>query len=69
MNNHFLIDKIVVYEKKELKDPDDSIYDEELGMWLWGEHKEVLVISDNPKCPKRGTKKNDIETGEDLKGE
>lgn len=69
MNNHLLIDKTVIYEKKELKDPTDAIYDDKLGLWLWGSNKEVLVKSNNPNCPQRGTKKFDIETGEDHKGE
>ena len=56
-------------KKKELKNPDDSVYDEKLGLWLWGKNREILVKSDNPNCPQRGTKKLDVETGEDLKGE
>lgn len=66
---HILIEKAIIYEKNELKDPADCIYDEELGLWLWGIDKEILVKSSNPNCPKRGTKKFDVETGEDNKGE
>lgn len=69
MNEHILLEKIVVYEKCELKDPENCEYDEKQGLWLWGPNKEILVKSNNPNCPTRGTKKKDIETGEDLKGE
>jgi hypothetical protein len=69
VNDHFLVDKTVIYEKNELKDPNNSTYDDKLGLWLWGLNKDVLVKSNNSDCPKRGTKKCDIETGEDQKGE
>ena len=51
------------------KDPENCRYDEKQGLWLWGPTDEILVKSNNPNCPTRGTKKKDIETGEDLKGE
>lgn len=67
---HLLIEKAYRYKSKtELKDPEDSFYDEIKGLWLWGDNKEVLVKSNNPLKPVCGTKKNDIETGEDSKGE
>lgn len=67
--NHLLANKVVIYEKNEVENPEDCVYDLKRGTWLWGKNKEVLVKSNNPNCPKRGTKKKDIETGEDLKGE
>lgn len=69
MMDHILLEKIVTYEKCELRDPENCKYDEKIGLWLWGPNNEILVKSNNPNCPKRGTKKKDIETGEDLKGE
>ena len=69
MEGHILLKKIVTYDKKEISDPENSTYDEKDGFWLWGPYNEVLVKSNNSNCPKRGTKKKDIETGEDLKGE
>lgn len=68
--DHLLVKKALVYSKRErLSNPEGSIYDDVLGVWLWGKEKEVLVKSDNPFRPKCGTKKADIETGEDVKGE
>jgi hypothetical protein len=69
-SNHFLVNKAFVYEKeRELRDPEDCVYDTILGLWLWGPNKEILVNSDSPRRPRYGTKKNDVETGEDNKGE
>lgn len=68
--NHLLVKKAFVYSsKKELKDPENCEYDNRCGLWLWGNNKEVLVKSDSPNRPRAGTKKADIETGEDSKGE
>ena len=69
MNKHILLDKLVIYEKGKIKDPENCYYDEKQGLWLWGSKNEILVKSTNHNCPVRGTKKKDIETGEDLKGE
>jgi hypothetical protein len=66
--NHLLLEKAFVYlPRKDAKDPDDSIYDKMLGMWLRGSKKRALVKLNHDL--KYGTKKADIETGEDLKGE
>ena len=68
--NHLLIKKAYKFPSdRKLEDPENCVYDEIKGMWLWGDEKEVLVKSDNPLKPVCGTKKNDIETGEDSKGE
>lgn len=70
MTNHFLVKKAFVYRKKrQLKDPENCKYDNILGLWLWGTDQQCLVKSNNPQRPRPGTKKEDIETGEDLKGE
>jgi hypothetical protein len=68
--NHLLIGRAFTYPQKgELKAPEDSEYDTTLGLWLWGPRNDVLVKSANRDKPRPGTKKEDIETGEDLKGE
>ena len=68
--NHLLISKAFTYPRRdELKAPEDSQYDMMLGLWLWGPGKDVLVKSASRDKPRPGTKKEDIETGEDLKGE
>lgn len=68
--NHLLVGRAFTYPKKDaLKDPEDSQYDTRLGAWLWGSDRDVLVKSANRDKPRPGTKKEDIETGEDLKGE
>lgn len=64
-----LIDNLVLFDKKEIESIENSSYDEKRGLWLWGDNNEVLVKSNNTNCPIRGTKKFDIETGEDQKGE
>ena len=66
---HFLTQKICLFEKKELINPKDCEYDNMLGAWVWETEKTVLVKSDNYSRPKICSKKEDIETGEDLKGE
>jgi hypothetical protein len=68
--NHLLIGKAFTYPQRDaLKGPEDSQYDTTLGLWLWGPGNDVLVKSANRDKPRPGTKKEDIETGEDLKGE
>ena len=67
---HLLAKKICLFkEKQELGELKDCKYDNKLGVWLWGTEKIVLVRSDNSNRPRVCTKKEDIETGEDLKGE
>jgi hypothetical protein len=67
---HLLASKICLFkEKKVLGAPEDCKYDNVSGVWLWGDENKVLVKSDNSKRPKVCSKKEDIETGEDLKGE
>lgn len=66
---NILIDNMVLFDKKEINAIENSVYDEKRGLWLWGTNNEVLVKSNNPNCPIRGTKKFDIESGEDQKGE
>ncbi len=66
---NILMDNLVLFDKKEIDAIENSSYDEKRGLWLWGDDNEVLVKSTNVYCPIRGTKKFDIESGEDQKGE
>lgn len=47
--------------------PDGCVYDNEVGAWRVIETGELWVETPNREGP--GTKKHDIETGEDQKGE
>lgn len=69
MKNHILVDKTSSYEKKQLSDPDGYSYDKRKGAWVSRQTKEFLVKSKDPRRPRPSTKKEDVETGEDLKGE
>ena len=66
---NILIDNIVLFDKNDITPIENSVYDEKRGLWLWGDDREVLVKSNNADCPIMGTKKFDIESGEDQKGE
>lgn len=72
MSEHLLLDKAYVYPKRaSISDPTDCEYDALFGAWFWhsDNDKAVLVKSENPDRPIPTTKKHDIETGEDAKGE
>jgi hypothetical protein len=65
---HILLEKTFNYKKrKEIKAPDGYIFDNLLGAWINKIDNTLLVQSQN--YPGLGTKKEDIETGEDQKGE
>ena len=66
---NILMDNLILFDKKEIDAIENSSYDEKRGLWLWGDDNEVLVKSNNANCPIMGTKKFDIESGEDQKGE
>jgi hypothetical protein len=70
-SSHYLIGRAHVYPHPgQISDPENCRYDDRLGVWRWGEGKDtVLVKSSNPQRPRPQSKKHDIETGEDLKGE
>lgn len=65
---HLLILKAQEFEKpnKEL-DPNGCRYDVEIGAWIKKDSGELLA--DTSDMQGLATKKNDIETGEDLKSE
>jgi hypothetical protein len=67
---HLLLEKAFVYERnREMQDPENSTYDDRLGAWISGPEKEFLAKSNNPDSQFPRTKKGDVETGEDQKGE
>lgn len=67
--NHLLVKKAFIYENKKVENLDNCAYKNLLGAWVLGTNNQFLVKSDTSNRPKFGTKKCDIETGEDQKGE
>ncbi len=68
MKKHFLLEKAFVYENVPQKlTPDGCTYDRTCGLWRNNNSGEVMMISDYAHRPV--SKKCDIETGEDQKGE
>ncbi|MTV47890.1 hypothetical protein GJ688_02690 [Heliobacillus mobilis] len=70
--NHLLLDKAFKFhEKKGARDPQGCTYDFSKGAWMKEENGLLitLVRSQDPNKPIAGTKKADVETGEDQKGE
>ena len=65
---HILLEKAHVFEKrKETLSPNGYKYDFEKGAWIHSDTGQLLV--DSPDMDGLETKKNDVETGEDLKSE
>lgn len=68
MKEHILLDKAYIYEDVPDKlVPESCFYDREGGFWRLRNTGEVMMIGNNAQRP--GTKKCDVETGEDQKGE
>ncbi len=68
MKNHILLQKAFIYKKrKKLQPPDNFVYDEVLGAWKNILDNSLLINAKNFRA--LATKKMDIETGEDHKGE
>lgn len=70
--NHFLLQRAFVYPKGfTAKEPKNCKYHSKFGAWFryFGGRQLVLMKSSFPDMPDPRTKKADIETGEDLKGE
>jgi hypothetical protein len=68
--DHILLRKAFVYRRSsKLDNPENCQYQNAMGLWIWNETNEPLVKSNKPNRPRPGTKKEDIETGEDLKSE
>ena len=65
---HILFNKAFFYKRrKEIKPPENYEYDYMLGAWINSIDKSLLILSQNFKA--LGTKKFDVETGEDHKGQ
>ena len=68
MKEHILLDKAYVYENiPEELTPEGCFYDRYSGLWRISSTGEVMMIGDYAQRPE--TKKCDVETGEDQKGE
>jgi len=67
--SHLLLEKAFKYRIPDKKDPilDNYIYDVDKGYWVNKVNDHPLVYDNDPPRPR--TKKEDIETGEDRKGE
>lgn len=64
---HILLEKAITYpEPVELRDPIDCTYDEICGYWKTHDGAAAIMAE---FFPAGETKKCDIETGEDQKGE
>jgi hypothetical protein len=65
---HILLKKAFEYKKrKDISPPKDYAYNSILGAWLNITNQLPLIFADDFKA--QGTKKFDIETGEDNKGQ
>lgn len=65
---HLLLQKAYKFEKSSNNPaPSGCEYDFGLGVWIIKETGEIMA--ETPKIQGLETKKNDIETGEDLKSE
>lgn len=68
MKQHILLEKAFTYENIPQKlTPDDCSYDRKGGLWRVDSTGEAMMTSDFAQKPQ--TKKCDVETGEDQKGE
>ncbi len=68
MNNHLLLEKAYIYPlPKDPTPPFGCTFDTDKGFWVSDKNAQPLVtLKDHPKLE---TKKCDVETGEDRKGE
>jgi len=65
---HILLKHATSYERPKISlAPEGCHYDNEVGAWVFSDSGKLLV--EEPERPKPQTKKHDIETGEDQKGE
>ena len=69
---HFLLKRLKMFPGRiSISPPQGCEYDNLYGAWFLkaGSQNSVLVKAPDPERPKPQTKKFDVETGEDLKGE
>ena len=65
---HILLEKAFVYKKGQENFEDENyVYDYSLGYWIKKDNGKPAVY--DPEFSEPRTKKEDIETGEDQKGE
>lgn len=65
---HILLKRTFKYRKcKDINPPKDYFYNSILGAWINITSKLPLIFADDFKA--QGTKKRDVETGEDNKGQ
>lgn len=68
MRQHILLEKAYTYNNQPRKlAPEGCSYDRKCGLWRVDSTGEVMMVSHFAQRPE--TKKCDIETGEDQKGE
>lgn len=68
MEKHILLDKAKTYKmSEEISTPKDCSYDRICGFWRNNISGEVMMVGDHSE--RLQTKKCDVETGEDQKGE
>ena len=65
---HILLQKALRYkQRKQVEEPNGFTFDNKIGAWISKVNNSLLIQSLN--FQKLGTKKEDIETGEDQKGQ
>lgn len=65
---HILLKNSFVYKKrKQLEDPKGYAFNQNMGAWIHEINSSLLIMS--KEFTALATKKEDIETGEDQKGE
>lgn len=65
---HILLQKALKYkQRKAIEEPKGFSFDSLLGAWINNLDKSFLIFAHNFKA--LGTKKEDVETGEDQKGQ
>lgn len=68
MKEHILLEKTFRYPESKVDPmPQNCTYNTKKGYWIKNDTAEALMLSDDPRRPQ--SKKCDIETGEDQKGE
>jgi hypothetical protein len=68
MKKHILLEKMSVYPiKNQTEKMENYSYNQEMGYWINKTTSNPLILEPNAISPR--TKKEDIETGEDRKGE
>ena len=68
MKQHILLEKAFCYpDPTEMPEPHNCTFVEQSGYWRSNSTGEIMMLSNDPRRPQ--SKKADIETGEDQKGE